>query len=97
MLPDNALINIASDSYSTLGILSSRIHFIWSLATGGTQEDRPRYIKTRCFETFPFPVLSEQQAAEIGKLAERIDAHRKQQQALHSELTLTGMYNVLEK
>jgi hypothetical protein len=97
VLPDDALINIATESYSVLGVLSSRIHFIWMLVTGGTLEDRPRYIKTRCFETFPFPILSEQQVAEIGKLAERIDAHRKQQQALHSELTLTGMYNVLEK
>jgi hypothetical protein len=30
-------------------------------------------------------------------LGEKLDAHRKRQQALHPELTLTGMYNVLEK
>lgn len=30
-------------------------------------------------------------------LGEMLDAHRKRQQALHPELTLTGMYNVLEK
>ncbi|HND30221.1 MAG TPA: class I SAM-dependent DNA methyltransferase, partial [Myxococcota bacterium] len=29
-------------------------------------------------------------------IAENLDAHRKRQQALHPELTLTGMYNVLE-
>ncbi|MFO1493669.1 MAG: hypothetical protein U1F26_03305 [Lysobacterales bacterium] len=33
----------------------------------------------------------------IGALAEQLDAHRKRQQAAHAELTLTGMYNVLEK
>jgi hypothetical protein len=27
------------------------------LATGGTLESRPRYNKTQCFETFPFPDL----------------------------------------
>ena len=27
----------------------------WVLATGVALEDRPRYNKTRCFETFPFP------------------------------------------
>jgi hypothetical protein len=30
-------------------------------------------------------------------LGERLDAHRKARQAAHPELTLTGMYNVLEK
>jgi hypothetical protein len=30
-------------------------------------------------------------------LAEQLDAHRKRQQALYPELTMTGMYNVLEK
>lgn len=29
--------------------------------------------------------------------AEELDAHRKRQQAQHPDLTLTGMYNVLEK
>lgn len=33
----------------------------------------------------------------IRTLAEQLDAHRKQQQALHPGLTLTGIYNVLEK
>jgi hypothetical protein len=36
-------------------------------------------------------------ADNIACLAERIDAHRKRQQAEHASLTLTGMYNVLEK
>ncbi|MCA9970236.1 MAG: hypothetical protein KC425_08475 [Anaerolineales bacterium] len=34
---------------------------------------------------------------EIALLAERLDAHRKRQQAQHPQLTLTDMYNVLEK
>ncbi|MBZ0131647.1 MAG: class I SAM-dependent DNA methyltransferase, partial [Rhodocyclaceae bacterium] len=38
-----------------------------------------------------------EQQARIRDLAEQIDAHRKRQQAAHAELTLTGMYNVLEK
>src|SRR5690606_30101884 len=36
-------------------------------------------------------------SARITQLAEQLDAHRKRQQAAHPELTLTGMYNVLEK
>ncbi len=33
----------------------------------------------------------------LRELGERLDAHRKRQQALHPHLTLTGIYNVLEK
>lgn len=97
ILPDNMLVNIAIDDPAVLGVLSSRIHIHWALSAGGTLEDRPRYNKTRCFETFPIPVLTGNEAVEIGKLAERIDAHRKRQQAAYPSLTLTGMYNVLEK
>jgi hypothetical protein len=33
----------------------------------------------------------------IREIAEQLDAHRKRMQAQHPHLTLTGMYNVLEK
>jgi hypothetical protein len=57
----------------------------------------PRYNKSRCFETFPFPVATPAQQARIRDLAEQIDAHRKRVLAAHDELTLTGLYNVLVK
>lgn len=97
VLPDDKLIAIASDQGLSLGILSSRVHTKWTFVTGATLEDRPVYVKTTCFETYPFPDASAEQQAEIRRLAEHIDAHRKQQQAAHAELTLTGIYNVLEK
>lgn len=97
ILPDNMLVNIAIDSSVVLGVLSSRVHIHWALSLGGTLEDRPRYNKTRCLETFPFPEISEDRATRIRALAERIDAHRKQQQTAHPSMTLTAMYNVLEK
>jgi hypothetical protein len=64
---------------------------------GGTLEDRPRYNKTRCLETFPFPETSSEQAGAITQLAEKLDNHRKKQLEQHPDLTLTGMYNVLER
>lgn len=99
ILPDNMLINIASADAVNLGILSSRLHVVWALAAGGRLGvgNDPRYNKTRCFETFPFPDATPEQQAQIRDQAERLDAHRKRQQAQHPELTLTGMYNVLEK
>lgn len=97
ILPDNMLVNIAHDDAFVLGVLSSRIHVTWALALGGTLEDRPRYNKTVCFEPFPFPIPTESQKSHIRELGEQLDAHRKRQQALHAGLTMTGMYNVLEK
>ena len=95
--PSNLLINIAVDDKTLLGSLSSRIHLCWALRMGGTLEDRPRYNKTRCFETYPFPEADEATATRIANLAEQLDAHRKRQQEQHPGLTMTGMYNVLEK
>src|SRR5690606_32019933 len=81
------------------GVLSCRIHASWALAAGGRlgAGNDPRYNKTRCFETFPFPETTTELQAKISELAERLDTHRKRQQEQHTDLTLTGMYNVLEK
>ena len=97
ILPDDALMIIATDDAQCLGVLSSRTHVAWALAAGSTLEDRPRYIKSRCFEPFPFPTATADQQSRIRDLAEELDAHRNRQQAQHADLTLTGMYNVLEK
>lgn len=94
--PDSTLVTIASDDAYVLGILSSRAHVDWALAQGGTLEDRPRYNKTRCFETFPFPSADSNAVAAIRAVAEQLDSHRKTRQALHPDLTMTGLYNVLQ-
>ena len=80
-------------------MLSSRIHGAWALAAGswlGVGND-PVYVKSRCFEAFPFPVTTPTQQACIRDLAEEIDAQRKRVLAEHEALTLTGLYNVIEK
>lgn len=67
------------------------------MSQGGDLGVTPRYNKTRCFDPFPFPNPSELLKARLRQLGEDLDAHRKRQQAAHSKLTLTAMYNVLEK
>ncbi len=54
-------------------------------------------INSECFDKFPFPDPDEPTRARLRDLGERLDAHRKRQQAAHPGLTLTQMYNVLEK
>ena len=101
VLPDNKLIVIALSDALHHGVLSSQIHVDWSLAAGswlGIGND-PVYVKTRCFETFPFPStdtgLTPELADRIRAMAEQLDAHRKARQAAHESVTRTGMYNVL--
>ena len=99
ILPDNMLVNVALRDAYFLGVLSSRIHVSWALSAGGRLGvgNDPRYNKTRCFETFPFPAPTPEQEQRIRELGEQLDAHRKARQAEHPDLTMTGMYNVLEK
>lgn len=96
VIPDNRLVCIASDDAFHLGVLSSRLHVTWALAAGGTLEDRPVYNKTRCFDPFPFPDASPVQRAAIAALAEELDALRRTRLDAHPQLTMTGLYNVLE-
>lgn len=97
--PDHMLIAIGlSDGYP-LGVLSSRFHGMWALRAGGWLGvgNDPRYSKSRCFDPFPFPAATDAQKAAIGAIAEELDAHRKRVLADHPHLTLTGLYNVLER
>jgi hypothetical protein len=98
-LPDQGLIAFGSDDAYILGVLSSRNHVSWALACGGRLGvgNDPRYNNSVCFETFPFPDPSEDQRQRIRDVSERLDAHRKARQDEHPDLTLTGMYNALER
>lgn len=99
ILPDNMLIAIAIHDAAILGILSSHIHVVWALRAGGWLGvgNDPRYSKSRCFDPFPFPEVNNIQKHTIRTIAEELDAHRKRVLAEHPHLTLTGLYNVLEK
>jgi hypothetical protein len=98
-VPDQKLVVIASDDSFVLGVLSSSIHLVWALVAGsriGVGND-PTYSHSTCFAKFPFPTATGEQQTRIRDFAERLDAHRKRQQAQHPDLTLTDMYNVFEK
>ena len=69
-LPDAMAYAIASDDAFTLGILSSRVHAVWALDSGGTLEDRPRYNSDKTFIPFPFPACDDLRRQKIRELAE---------------------------
>ncbi|TXD34033.1 class I SAM-dependent DNA methyltransferase [Lujinxingia vulgaris] len=99
ILTENTVVNFALEDAFYLGVFSSSLHVLWALASGGRLGvgNDPRYTKTRCFDPFPFPDATDEQKATIRDLGERLDALRKQQQEKHAKLTITDMYNVLEK
>ena len=82
-----------------MGVLSSHIHIAWSHRAGGWLGvgNDSVYVKSKVFDPFPFPNPPESLKAEIRAVAEELDAFRKSRQAEHPKLTLTQMYNVLEK
>nr|WP_245479459.1 DNA methyltransferase [Hansschlegelia zhihuaiae] len=97
ILADNMLIVVADNDAATLAVLSSSVHRVWTSASGGSLEDRPRYTKSQCFDPFPFPDPSPALRASLAAAGEELDALRKSVQAEHPDITLTALYNVLEK
>ncbi|MDZ4380729.1 MAG: type IIL restriction-modification enzyme MmeI [Parvibaculum sp.] len=99
VVPDHMIVAIAEEEAAFLGVLSSKLHTHWALKAGGRLGvgNDPRYQKSVCFDPFPFPDLTEKQKAHLRELGERLDAFRKERQAEHPDLTMTGMYNVLER
>ena len=93
------MLIFAFDDAFHLGVLSSRIHVLFANRVGGWLGvgNDSTYNHSDCLEKFPFPTATEAQQTRIRELAERLDAHRKRQQAQHPKLTFTDLYNVLEK
>ena len=95
--PDNKLICIGLKDGSSLCTLSSRVHVHWSIYCGnwmGVGND-PVYAKTKTFDPFPFPTT---EAAEgLNELGDRLDSFRKERLDEHNFLTMTALYNVLER
>ena len=99
VISESKIVLIGSDDAFVLGVLSSKIHIAYALRTGGwlgVGNDHT-YNHTECFETFPFPSPGDLLKAKIRAAAEELDAFRKERQKEHPHLTLTQMYNVLEK
>jgi hypothetical protein len=96
---DNKLVAIGSDDPFILGVLSSRIHCVWAICAGGWLGvgNDPVYVKSRCFDPFPFPVVKGSQRDRIGCLSEELDTLRRRVLSQHDFLTMTKLYNVREK
>lgn len=71
------------------GILTSKMHMAWVKTIGGRLKTDYRYSATLCYNTFPFPKISETKRAEIEQAAENVLLARQ----YHTEKTLAEMYD----
>jgi hypothetical protein len=71
------------------GIISSYIHNVWVKCVAGKLETRIQYSNTLCYNTFPFPNISQKQKDEITELVFSILDEREK----HSQKTLAQLYD----
>lgn len=96
---ESTVVVIANEDSFVFGVLQSYAHEIFSLRAGGWLGvgNDTRYFHTRTFNPFPFPDPPPNLKDNIRATAEELDSLRKRVQADHPNLTLTQIYNVLEK
>lgn len=71
------------------GVLHSKMHMIWVDAVGGKLETRYRYSAKLCYNTFPFPTLSEKKKETINQYVFAILDERSK----YPEKTMAWLYN----
>lgn len=91
--PDTIISNLAFAVYDAekwlFALLTSKMHNLWVRAVGGRLKTDIRYSATLCYNTFPFPKLTEAQKKELSILADNIITVREE----NYFLTLGEMYN----
>ena len=77
-----------AESY-LFSIISSRMHIVWVKAVAGRLKTDMQYSNTLCYNTFPFPPISQSQKEELEQCVFRILEEREN----HSEKTLAQRYD----
>ncbi len=71
--PDTIVSNLSFAIYEcqpwVLSVLSSSMHMVWITITCGNLETRIRYSSRLCYNTFPLPVLTQDQQKDLTKLS----------------------------
>lgn len=90
---DTVISNLAFAIYNPpthiFAIISSRIHMTWVRAVAGRLKTDYRYSSALCYNTFPFPEISEKQKTSLEDHVFNILDEREQ----HSEKTMAQLYD----
>src|SRR3546814_20487285 len=95
-LPDQKLRCIVSDDPYVLGVLSSRIHALFSSRLGGRHGvGNTPVSNTKCATALAFPAdPPDNRNAKIPEETEALAALRKRVMAVHADLQLPTLYNL---
>lgn len=94
--PSDLAVVFALDDDFAMGVLCSRVHGDWVRAQSSTLRVDIRYTPTSAFETFPWPMPSNDQRKEIAGIAKALIGRR---QAICAErgIGLTPLYNEVDE
>lgn len=85
----NSALAIYDSQPWLFGVLHSKMHMIWVDAVGGKLKTDYRYSAKLCYNTFPFPTLSEKKKETINQYVFAILDER----AKYPEKTMAWLYN----
>ncbi len=88
IISDSALAIYKAEPW-IFAVLTSKIHMVWVRAVGGRLETRIRYSAEICYNTFPFPEISEKQKQNLTNYVYNVLAERER----HSEKTMAEIYD----
>ena len=86
---NNAASIIQNPEIYVFAVLSSATHMAWVRAVAGRLEDRIRYTSATCYNTFPLPMLTEQNKADLTACAQEILLARE----FHFPETIADLYD----
>lgn len=91
--PDTVISNAARVIYTSeltlFAVIISRMHIVWVRAVAGRLKMDMQYSNTLCYNTFPFPTITQQQKSELEKHVHNV----LEQRAKHTEKTLAELYD----
>ena len=88
IIPNSAQVVYDANCF-LFGILTSKVHMIWTKYNAGRLDNRIRYSIFLCYNTFPFPQISDEKKKEIEEAAENVLITRE----YYPEKTLAELYD----
>lgn len=89
IISTNANHMVPNGTLYDFGILESRMHMTWMRTVCGRLESRYRYSRDLCYNTFPWPKITEKQRERISNLASNILMTRE----FYPDMTLADLYD----
>ena len=93
--PSNLVGVFAFDDDYSIGVLTSNSFEVWARAESSSLEDRLRFTPSTAFETFPWPMPTPQEKAQVATTAHNLIKLRREL-SLRDEVGLTELYNRMD-